>query len=325
MRILYANVIEQHAGWGAEFFMDRAFRDLGHETYCVDFRKNRHNLTPFFTKAPPCDVFFLQRGDGFPLPLLEAATMPRVFWASELVSRCRDQDRLLSSGLFDHIFFRTENCIEEVVSRGWLVKSEASILLSSFDPAIHRVLPDVRKDIDVLFCGTLTPRRKRLLEQIGRRCRVHVDNAFGEAFVRLLNRAKIVLNIHGEDFLDTETRVFEALGSGAFLLSERLSSENPFSSTDLVQFDNVNDAVEKIHYYLRNDDEREEIARAGYAAALAGHTYKHRARQILDVFSGLAPGSRTSENFRSTRLQLYGTIEHVRRKLGSFSKVILRT
>lgn len=316
MRILYANVIEQHAGWGAEWFMNLAFQALGHTTHCVDYRENRYLLHRRFLEAPQCDVFFLQRGDGFPFPIIEAVQVPRLFWTSELVARCRDHDRLLKSGLFDHVFLRTPACIDAVVSKGWLKREQCSVLLSAFDEKVHRPLPEVTKDIDVLFVGSITPRRREFLDKISDVCELTVASAFGEEMVKLMNRAKIVLNIHAGDYLDTETRVFEALGCGAFLLTERLSSENPFSAQDLVQFDSVDELVGKLRYYLMHDQERGRIARHGHVSALNGHTYMHRAQEIVDIMSKyVTPGENAVRPIvkQNIGLHLYGISEPIRR------------
>jgi hypothetical protein len=283
VNIFYVSVIEQNAGFGSEWFMDKAFRSLGHSTYCVDYREHRYRLVPYFWNAPPCDVFFLQRGDYFPLQLIKSVQTPRFFWASELVSRCRDQDRLLKSGLFSHIFMRTPACIEAVVQKGWVEREQCSILLSSFDENLFRIIPGVEKDIQVLFVGSLTPRRKILLDQIKQHFPVVVASAFGEELVRLLNRAKIVLNIHADEYLDTETRVYETLGCRAFLLSEQLSPENPFTDKELVQAGNFNELTDKIDYYLRQEDERAAIAEKGYRSVHTRHTYVHRAQEIVHV------------------------------------------
>lgn len=314
MRILYVNVIEQHAGWGAEWFMNQGFHALGHTTHCIDYREYRHRLYRRFLEAPRCDVFFLQRGDNFPLPIVKAIQVPRLFWTSELVSRCRDHDRLLKSKLFDHVFLRTPACIEAVVSEGWLKREQCSVLLSAFDEKIHRPLPDVTKDIAVLFVGTITTRRREFLDKISDVCELTVASAFGEEMVKLMNRARIVLNIHAGDFLDTETRVFETLGCGAFLLTERLSSENPFSEQDLVHFDSLEDLIQKLQYYLTHDQERESIARHGHASALDGHTYTHRSQEIVEIMSKYVPPEKEVAIpmvKQGTGLHLYGISEPI--------------
>jgi len=309
VRIFYVNVMEQNAGWGAEWFVNRAFHGLGHTTYCVDYRKNRYHMYKDFLDAPESDVFLLQRGDYFPIPLLESIQVPRFFWASELVSRCRDQDRLLKSGLFDHIFLHSHSCLETVVSRGWIDRDKSSVLLNGFDGTLHRPL-SLDRDIDVLFVGSLTLRRESMLEEVQSHFNLVVASAFGEELVNLYNRAKIVLNIHAEDLLDTETRVFEALGCGAFLLTERLSQENPFSGSKLVEFNTVEDLCEKVQYYLTHEDERDEIAKRGHVAALRNHTYTRRGQEIVNTISSyLRENHREATVRRDWRLHAYGMSE----------------
>ena len=316
LKILYLNCIETNSGWGAEWFMDAAFRLEGCEPHSIDYRRNRNNLYLRFLKAPQCNAFFLQRGDWFPLELVRAVQTPRFFWTSELFSRCRDHDHLLKSGLFDHVFMRTPNCIDAVVEKGWIKRERCSVLLSAFDQNLHRSLPLVQKDIDVLFIGSLTPRRIAFLESLPAELNLLMVSAFGESMVEYVNRAKIVLNIHAEDYLDTETRVFETLGCGAFLLTERLSVENPFTDQDLVQFGGLDDLVGNIEYYLIHDHEREAIAAHGARTALDAHTYMHRAQEIIDVMSRFVQTSDDAARptiKKSLELHRYGLAEIVTR------------
>ena len=285
MKIFYINVIEENAGFGAECFVNRGFLLNGHETITLDFRVNRYKLSSKFLEVADFDILFLQRGDGFPLELLRAVNRPRFFWASELVSRCRDQDQLLSSGLFEHIFVRTHECIRAIVEKGWLPEEKLSILLSGFDELVQYRIPGVKKDIDVLFVGNVLPRRRRILDRLLKHYNVVEKLAFGKDMTELINRSKVVLNIHSEEFLDTETRVFEVLGCGGFLLTEILSVENPFKSgVHLVEVDGLDEMIEKIGYYLNNEEQREAIAVQGHAEALAKHSYTQRAEEIAAVF-----------------------------------------
>jgi Glycosyl transferases group 1 len=286
MIIFYINVIEENTGWGAEFFANRGFLNNGNQTITLDYRKNRYWLSNrFFELNQNFDLLFLQRGDGFPLELLCAVKRPCFFWASELVSRCRDQDRLFESRIFNHAFVRTQNCIDEIAQKGWMDRNNLSVLLSGFDEAVHFKINNIEKDIDILFVGSMLPRRSEWIESLSRHHSIRIEQAFGSEMVKLFNRAKIILNIHAEDYLDTETRVFEALGCGSFLLSEKLSKENPFTSgKHLVEAECFEDMAEKIHYYLKHDDEREAIANKGYTEALRKHTYTKRTEYISSIF-----------------------------------------
>lgn len=284
MRLLYVNVIEENRGWGAEFFVNKGFLDYGIQTQNLDYRKHRYELYQKFNSLTDFDAFLLQRGDGFPLDLIKAVNRPRFFWASELVSRCRDQDRLLCSGLFNHIFVHTNACRRTVIENGWGTRDNVSVLLNGFDPDEQHPLPCVEKDIDVLYYGTVTPRRKALLDELGKKFNVHISKDFGIEMTKTVSRSKILLNIHAEDHLDIETRIFEGLGYGAFVISEKLSEDSPFQNgKHLVEVESIAEMEEQITYYLDNCQEREKIAAQGHSEAMERHTYGKRAIEIAKV------------------------------------------
>jgi len=285
--ILYLAVHEINYGWGAEHFVNKGFINSRAKTIRIDYRKRRKTIVSQIKKAGSFDYFFLQRGDYFPIKILKAINRPKIFWASELVSRNRDQDRLFRCNLFDHVFVRTIACKETIVSKGWLKEDRISIMLSGFDPETHYPIQNSVKDIDVLFIGNLLNRRKIWLNEIRKHCALYIaDGVYGVEMVKLVNRSKIILNIHSEDFLDTETRVFEVLGCKGFLLSEKLSIENPFQDrVHLVECADLQDMISQIKYYLNNESQIYRIAEQGYLAALANHTYQKRAEHISELFS----------------------------------------
>ena len=286
-KILYLAVHEINYGWGAEHFVNKGFIASGVKTVCIDFRKLRKTIVNQIKEVESFDYFLLQRGDNFPIKILKAINRPKFFWASELVSRNRDQDRLFKSNLFDHVFVRTIACKETIVSKGWLKEDCISIMLSGFDPETHYPLPNSEKDIDVLFIGNVLNRRKIWLHEIRKHCALTIaDGVYGEEMVKLINRSKIILNIHSEDFLDTETRVFEVLGCKGFLLSEKLSIENPFKDRlHFVECTDLPDMITQTKYYLNNEIQINRIAEQGYLEALANHTYQKRAEHISELFS----------------------------------------
>ena len=60
MDILYINVIEQNAGWGAETFINKEFQAFGHNVTNLDFRKHRRVLATKLNEVADFDVLFLQ-------------------------------------------------------------------------------------------------------------------------------------------------------------------------------------------------------------------------------------------------------------------------
>ena len=310
MDILYINVIEQNAGWGAETFINKEFQAFGHNVTNLDFRKHRRVLATKLNEVADFDVLFLQRGDRFPIYLLKACNRPKFFWASELVSRNRDQDILLKSNLFNHIFVHSDECKSRIIQNQWAMRDKLTVMLNGFNPKLHYKM-DETKDIDILFVGSILPRRKKILRELQTEFNIRICKAFGKEMSNLFNRSKIVLNIHAEEFLDTETRIYESLGCGAFVISEKLSSENPFiPNMHYIEVNNIDEMKNQINYYLDNPIERENIAQNGYKEAKNKHSYQKRAEQLVNKFNQHVTVS-SQETFNTKKLTFYSNIERV--------------
>ncbi len=158
------------------------------------------------------------------------------------------------------------------------------------NPEIHKKL-NLDKIYDACFVGTLNPELNRPRIELIEGIRKRVKNFYiaqGD-FVPIFNQSKIVLNQIANN--DINFRFFEALSCGSFLLSERVIG-NGFieiftEGRDLVCFEkgNVEDAVEKINYYLKNYDEAENIALNGFNLVRNEHTVAKRAKQFLDIIN----------------------------------------
>lgn len=145
MRLLYIAVHEQNKDWGAEHFLAKAFLSLGVDLVTIDYRKHRKDIIQRIKQVGDFDYFFLQRGDDFPIGILKSINRPKFFWASELVSRNRDQDRLLNSGLFEHVFVHTLACKRSIIEKGWLTEDKVTVLLNGFDPESHYPIEGIKK------------------------------------------------------------------------------------------------------------------------------------------------------------------------------------
>ena len=79
-------------------------------------------------------------------------------------------------------------------------------------------------------------------------------------------------------------RNFEVPGCGGFVLTGRADNLEQYyeNEKEIVCFDNRDDLIEKIRYYLAHENERAAIAQAGYDRTLREHTYAHR---FKDIFS----------------------------------------
>lgn len=79
-------------------------------------------------------------------------------------------------------------------------------------------------------------------------------------------------------------RNFEVPGCGGFVMTGRADNLDQYyeHGKEIVCFDNRDDLIEKIRYYLAHESERAAIAQAGYDRTVREHTYAHR---FNDIFS----------------------------------------
>jgi spore maturation protein CgeB len=79
-------------------------------------------------------------------------------------------------------------------------------------------------------------------------------------------------------------RNFEIPGAGGFLLTEHADNLEEYFSIgkEIITFHSQKDLEEKIHYYLKNESERETIRFYGYERAQRDHTFEKRISSILN-------------------------------------------
>jgi spore maturation protein CgeB len=194
------------------------------------------------------------------------------------------------------------------------VRAEVNHL--AFEPAILEMLPPApAPDVDVSFVGSVSPdhrQRIALLEAVAERHdlklwgnrpqalpassplhRCFQGEVWGADMYQVLRRSRITLNSH-IDLAGREAgnmRLFEATGVGTILLTDFKDNLHTLFAPDreVAVWHSVEECVKQIEHYIRDDDGRAEIARAGQAKTMAQHTYRHRAAEIL----GFTEGART--------------------------------
>jgi 2-polyprenyl-3-methyl-5-hydroxy-6-metoxy-1,4-benzoquinol methylase len=89
--------------------------------------------------------------------------------------------------------------------------------------------------------------------------------------------SKKVIDLGGED--TANMRIFEATGSGVFLLTEHFDNLNSFfePGDEIETYRNKNELIDKIHYYLEHPQQREAIAVKGQKRCLEDHSIEKRA------------------------------------------------
>jgi spore maturation protein CgeB len=110
----------------------------------------------------------------------------------------------------------------------------------------------------------------------------------GDQRFDIYSQSKIVVDINW-NIMPVEglsNRPFEVMGSGACFFIDLMREDIKRcyeEGKEFVAFRDENDLREKIKYHLEHEDEREKIARAGYAKTVAKHTYNDRIKLLFDV------------------------------------------
>ena len=155
----------------------------------------------------------------------------------------------------------------------------------------------LQKKIDFLFMGHISrnyPFRKAVLEQMKHvrgfvyhkhpghlkqdRSKYIIDKAFGEE----INRAKIFFTC-GSTYQYPVMKYFEVPGCNTLLIGEKNADLIDLGFKDGVHYVAADQSnfYEKSFYYLKNDQKRNEIARAGYTFIHKNHTHLTRAQQFI--------------------------------------------
>jgi spore maturation protein CgeB len=106
--------------------------------------------------------------------------------------------------------------------------------------------------------------------------------------IKIYNQTKISLNISlssKDNKIEIKGRDFEAPGCGSLLLTKDTKeiAEYFVPGEEIITYENVNDAAKKIKIYLKNEDEREKIAKNGYERVMKEHTMEKRFLEIFKV------------------------------------------
>ena len=147
---------------------------------------------------------------------------------------------------------------------------------------------------EILFvgqAGKYHPRRRRLLGAIkARGLPLRAISCPAEEAAAQYGAARITFNcsLNG----DVNMRVFEALGAGGFLLTDRLSPQSGMArlfqdGEHLALYESADDLIAKIEYYLDRPDEAADIARRGQAQFAQSCAAQHLAGALWGiVFDG---------------------------------------
>ncbi|MGI8402140.1 MAG: glycosyltransferase family protein [Gemmatimonadaceae bacterium] len=196
---------------------------------------------------------------------------------------------------------------------------------AGYDPSVdEEALFSGRRDIDVIFVGAIHVGKMLLLAKVkkalGKRFVIRglasvKKNLYFNArhgfpgwvrplafkdYVPFYQRAKIGINVHNRGkFTVGGYRLFELPANGVMQISDGGEYLSTFfePGREIVGYDTADELIEKVEYYLRHDEERQAIARAGYRRAVRDHRMAVRLREGARL---IAREITTARNVRAT-------------------------
>ena len=137
-----------------------------------------------------------------------------------------------------------------------------------FSQYLERIPKKSKKDIDILFFGSLSKRRTKILDKLKKLVNIKICayNIWNEEREKLIARSKIVINIHYYyNGIMEMPRLTYLLANKIFIISEygRNKILNKQLENNLILC-KYNELISKCLYYLKNDKERFKIRKQGY-------------------------------------------------------------
>lgn len=154
---------------------------------------------------------------------------------------------------------------------------------------------DVPRDIDVLFLGTLDDSRHRRAIRFLRSRGVRIEatgswtsrDTWGEGRTRLINRARIFLNIQRHPGQYSGYRMLLGMGNAAMVLSEPVCDPFPYEPGVHYVSSQLQSMPETIAKYLSDDAARTAIAEAGHRFATESLTMEDSMREMIAAIDGV--------------------------------------
>ena len=300
--------------------MAHSLKEMGWHVDCLD-TPSQVSAIPIFLENKKYKLALATKAEGISKEIvknIQKKGIPFVIWFPDPVPPPKHMVEL--GQICDFFFTMSEGRIEEYKKSG--VKNIAW-LTQAVDPSFFPSIELKEKDIkhygsDVAFVGTLCglpqykPRRQMLKKVIdagfylkwwgprpARKIKEipfllsKVCKAYGgefvylESFYKVAKASKVFLSrdSYPEVRLSMSVRIYTALCCGAFYMCKKVKGiETLFKpGEDIEVFENYDEMIDKIKYYIDHDSKRLAIAKSGQKKVLEKHTYRHRFNEMFDI------------------------------------------
>lgn len=222
--------------------------------------------------------------------------------------------RFKKANNFDYVFFNQKNAVNDYNQYQLLPEKKSYWLPHAAEPQAYHPF-EILKKWDVCFIGHVQTTENfngmTRIEALDRLFKAFPNFYYGsrspqdpsinlfEDAAKKFCQSKIVFNITIKD--DINMRTFETLATKSFLLTNWIPTLGELfeDGKHLVTYKTYDEMIEKAHYYLEHEDEREKIVQQGYERFINLHTYRHRVETIFKTV-GVELRKESETNGKST-------------------------
>jgi len=130
---------------------------------------------------------------------------------------------------------------------------------------------------------------KKEFKKHHRNLKIYYKDLIGEDYANAISCSKISLCFLRKGNRDLQTsRSIEIPACGGFMIAERTNEHKKLfeEGKEAVYFDTKEELLEKVRYYLKNEEERKRIAIAGYERTInSDYSYDDRIEEILRILN----------------------------------------
>lgn len=184
------------------------------------------------------------------------------------------------------------------------------------------------RDLDLAFVGRLGGAAYERREHLIAQARAGLDRVEAVGGIDLIEmmalyrRARTVLNEGGTRHLPITMRVFEAIGAGALLVTDRAPGLEELFDGGYLPIGAGGLPIERIVESLRSG-EAERLARAAHTHAMRQHTYDHRVDLLLRMVDSLTSRAhRTSEQPQTPEAVFLARHPYAQRILDASGRIV---
>lgn len=290
MKMLIVGVLDVPSSTNVQ--IEKAFEDLGHEVFNFNYRtiakevgytgmekilvedvkENKYDLV-FLCKTNKMNPNYITDVNGF---------SKTWFWWMDPIGTCR-----------------ADSCVEFARRATWcsatslevyksfsVVNKSSYKIYEGFNPEVFHKM-NIPKKYDIVFVGSRDDKRGRIITRL--KAEGLNVTTFGPGFDnqsvfldelnKVNNQGKIVLNICRSNIFSN--RIFEAVGSGAFVLTEWCTDvEEDFPS--LVRFKSDDECAKLAKYYMNHPGERNAVTKRNYEV-ISDYTWKKQMEKVLKI------------------------------------------